>query len=237
MKIGSKPFIIAEMSGNHGGDLVKAKELIVAAAQCGCDAVKIQTYKPEDLCDPENNEIYEKSKIPLSWYPALFATAKENNIPLFSSVFAPWAIEFLVRFDCPAYKIASPESTRLSEETYFQLAATISKTKKPFFASTGWDDNEFIASLFPDVLFFCVAGYPAKITDTDKLRLLELRRQREPKKTGFSDHSAGIKESLAMLRMGADLIEKHFKLDDDCIDAAFSLNPSQMETLCRIAHR
>src|SRR6185312_5875908 len=128
MKIGDKPFIISELSGNHNGDLVKAKELIVAAAQCGCDSVKIQTYKPEDLCDPANNEIYEKSKIPLSWYPALFATAKENNIPLFSSVFAPWAIEFLEQFDCPTYKIASPESTRLEQVVYMKLASEIKKT-------------------------------------------------------------------------------------------------------------
>src|SRR5690242_14360356 len=112
MEIGSKPFIIAELSGNHGGSLYKAINMIEAAKNAGCDAVKIQTYKAEDLCDPANNEIYEKSRIPLDWYPMLFETAKRYSIPLFSSVFALWAIEFLEQFDCPAYKIASPESTR-----------------------------------------------------------------------------------------------------------------------------
>ena len=84
MIIGNNPFIIAEMSGNHGGELYKAKKLIQAAKDCGCDAVKIQLYKPEDLHDPDNNEIYEKCKIPIEWLPELFNVAKVNDIPLFS---------------------------------------------------------------------------------------------------------------------------------------------------------
>ena len=79
-----------------------------------------------------------------------------------------------------------------------------------------------------------MAGYPATIDDSDIEFLVENRGYQI---RGFSDHTKDISSSLAMIAAGARVIEKHFKLDDDCIDAAFSLNPSQMETLCRIAHR
>src|SRR5512139_3186993 len=105
MEIGSRPFIIAEMSGNHNGDLATALALIRAASNAGCDAVKIQLYRPEDLHDPDNNAIYEKYQVPVNWLGYLFAKASDCKIPLFSSVFAPWAIDWLRRFDCPAYKL------------------------------------------------------------------------------------------------------------------------------------
>ena len=82
MKIGSKPFIVGEISGNHDGDRLKAIELIKAAKICGCDAVKIQLYEPEDLNDPANYHIYQKYKTPHEWVPRLFEVAKEVDIPL-----------------------------------------------------------------------------------------------------------------------------------------------------------
>src|SRR5512139_4208354 len=109
MEIGSRPFIISEISGNHNGDLATALALISAASDAGCDAVKIQLYKPEDLHDPDNNAIYEKYQIPTDWLPQLFGMAEDCGIQLFSSVFAPWAVEALEHNNCPAYKIASPE--------------------------------------------------------------------------------------------------------------------------------
>jgi sialic acid synthase SpsE len=231
MEIGPKPFIIAEMSGNHGGSLLKARQLIEAAADCGCDAVKIQTYEPDDLCDPANNAIYEECKIPSNWFPHLFQCATEFSIPLFSSVFAPWAIEFLKQFNCPAYKLASPESTQLAPHIYYELREAIRAAKKPFIASTGRRDREFIYSLSPDWLLYCVAGYPAQITDSD------IEYLRDYPAEGFSDHSNDIKTPLAMIGAGARVIEKHFKLDNNCVDAAFSLDPVQMKLLCDIAHR
>lgn len=227
MEIGSKPFIIAELSGNFAGDLAKGKEMIRAAARCGCDAVKIQTYEPADMNDPANNHIYEKCSLPRAWYPELFGTAKENNIPLFSSVFAPWAVDFLEWFDCPAYKIASPESTRL--DSYSDLVARIKSTGKLLIASSGKNDWRSIAQLKPDKILYCVSDYPASI-DLNDFGFMQYA-------DGFSDHTAGLLGSFAMLWAGASIIEKHFKLDDNCIDAAFSINPQEMELLCKVAHR
>jgi len=233
MEIGSKPFIIAEMSGNAAGDISKALKMIEVAKECGCDAIKIQTYKPEDMQDPDNNALYEKYQIPESWFEHLFLAAKNIRIPLFSSVFAPWAVSFLEKFNCPAYKIASPESTRLSEQEYWNIAVAIRRTHKTFIASSGRKDMNQIGNLAP-VIMYCVAGYPAQIADSD---FEYFARLPATKTKGFSDHTADIQASLAMIAAGARLIEKHFKLDDNCVDAAFSLNPYQMELLCRIAHR
>src|SRR5690349_17392751 len=113
--------IIAELSGNHGGDLGKAKELIRAAAKAGCYAAKVQCYTPGDL-DAENAALYERLKVPLEWYPELFEVARVADILFFASVFAPWAVSFLSEFKPPFIKTASPESTRLSRDTYLDIA-------------------------------------------------------------------------------------------------------------------
>lgn len=223
--INKEPFIIAEISGNHGGRLEKAVDLVKAAADCGCDAVKIQLYDPDDLNDPSNNPIYEKCRIPVAWLDSLY---RETKIPLFSSVFAPWSIRQLEQYNCPAYKIASPESTRLGPAMYELLAAGIKKTGKEFIASSGAADWKMVAGLNPDKMLFCRAGYPASIGFYD-LEFMSIS-------DGFSDHTRGIVSTIAMLWAGAKIIEKHFKLDDDCVDAAFSINPREMELLCRVAH-
>jgi sialic acid synthase SpsE len=222
--------IIAEISGNHGGDLSKACDLIIAAARCGCDAVKFQLYVPEDLNDPANNDDYEKYHVPEAWLENMFQEAGLAGVPLFASVFAPWAVEALEPFAPFAYKIASPESTRLPEQTYRELAAAIRRTSAKLFVSTGFAALAVMAARDPDVLFYCVAGYPAIIEE----RHLQLMRRL---RGGFSDHSAGVEWPLAMIAAGATHIEKHFKLDDDCVDAAFSLDPEQMKLLCDLTHR
>ncbi len=220
--------ILAEISGNHDGQLDKAQELIAAAASAGCDAVKFQLYKPDDM--PKDGGDYERYQVPVDWLSTLFATADQCRIKLFASVFAPWAIEALEQFEPFAYKLASPESTRLPVKTYRELERVIKDTGKLFIASTGRADCEFVKSLYPDEILYCVAGYPATIDDSD----IEYASTYT---TGFSDHTDGIIAPLAMIGAGAGIIEKHFKIDENCIDAAFSLNPQQMKLLCDLAHR
>lgn len=226
--------IIAEISGNHDGDPAKAKELIRAAAKTGCDAVKFQLYKPEDMHDPANDHIYKKYQVPVDWLAGLFEVAESAGTKLFASIFAPWAVDALKPFNPFAYKIASPESTRLPEIEYMRLGSLIRGTGKTFIASAGRRDMQMVNALCPDVLLYCVAGYPATVTDDDIEYLLTVPEIRT--KRGFSDHSSDIKTPLAMIAAGAQVIEKHFKIDESCIDAAFSLNPQQMKLLCDIAH-
>lgn len=223
--INKEPFIVAEISGNHDGKLERAIDLVKAAGDCGCDAVKIQLYRSDDLNDPDNETLYRKYYVPIPWLDELY---RATQIPLFASVFAPWAIVELQKYDCPAYKIASPESTRLSNDRYHALAGDIKKTGKDFIASSGASDWRMIAGLNPDYMLFCRAGYPATVGLFD-LEFMSIA-------DGFSDHTKGILSTCAMMWAGGKIIEKHFKLNDDCIDAAFSVNPKEMELLCRIAN-
>jgi len=235
MKIGPKPFVVAELSGNHKGSLETAKEMILRARHCGCDAVKIQTYEPEDLLDPQNNHLYNECRIPRDWYPALYVQADTWGIPLFSSVFAPWAIDFLRAFRCPAFKLASPESTRLPYKSYWNLRDEIKSYDLPLWLSSGQSDWTDMQRLSADVMLYCIAGYPATFADSDLSFFRGVNSAYY--KYGFSDHTSDIKASVAMIGAGARIIEKHFKLDNNCVDAAFSLDPTQMKLLCDIAHR
>lgn len=220
-------FIISELSGNHGGDLNKAREMIWWSAKCGCDAVKFQLYRMEDFpgmqFDPKVN-----FPIPIDWLDSLFDTSRRAGIPLFASVFAPWAVAALSDFAPFAYKIASPESTRLDNEVYTDIAEMIHNEFAKLFVSSGTSDMAFMEVLRPDRFFYCKAGYPATIDDKDLLLISQMR-------DGFSDHTVGINSTLAMIKAGASYIEKHFKMDDECVDAEFSISPAQMTLLCKLA--
>ncbi len=218
-------FIIAEISGNHGGDLYKAQELIRAAEKCGCDAVKFQLYTADDL--GEQYDAATNICIPVDWVPILFETAYKAGIPLFASVFHPTAIGVLHNFTPFAYKIASPESTRLKDETYRQIAEAVDNEYAKLFVSAGAGQQEWAHSLRPDLIFYCKQGYPATL-DYQDLRYIEDIR-------AFSDHTAGIKETLAAIKLGASHIEKHLRLDADCIDRDFAITPEEMKWLCRVA--
>ena len=152
-KIGDNhpPYIIAEVSGNHNGDIERAKQLIKVAKDAGASAVKLQTYTPDSLTidsdkeefivkteDPESPwngknlyAIYEWAQTPLEWFPELFAYAKEIGITIFSSPFDIAAVELLENLDAPAYKIAS------NEFTDWPLVEAAVKTGKPVIMSTG----------------------------------------------------------------------------------------------------
>ena len=221
-------FIIAELSNNFGGDLRKAQDMIRAAAKCKCDAVKFQLYRPDDLPDYDPKVNFA---IPEDWIPQLFAVAYEAEIPLFASVFESWAVDALRPYQPIAYKIASPESTLLNRRVYESIARAVhAEHISKLFVSTGKSQMEWAHSLTPDLIFYCKKGYPAVLEESD-LDAMELIRQ------GFSDHTVGIIGTLAMVQAGATYIEKHFKLDDNCVDAAFSLNPRQMQSLCRKASK
>ncbi len=229
-----KPTIVAELSGNHGGELNKMLSLIAAAKKAGCDAAKFQLYEPEDLCDPANNDLYEKCKVSREWLSPMFNLAHAAQITLFPSIFSLDPLFLLYdQFNCKIFKFASPESTRLPSERYSVLAKTINEMKCTLIVSTGAADYTDMLSLAPQIVLYCPPGHPAIVTDKE---IAEFQRLKVGI-FGFSDHSDDLKTPLAMIAAGAQVIEKHFKLDDNCVDAAFSFNPSQMETLCRIAHR
>jgi N-acetylneuraminate synthase len=255
---GRAPIIVAELSGNHGGRLERALQMIDAAADCGVDAVKIQTYRPDTItidCDGPGfrvesglwagrtlYDLYAEAHTPWEWHAALFEHAARRGVPLFSSPFDPTAVDLLESLDCPAYKIASFELTDIG------LIRRVAGTGKPVILSTGMatleeiDEAVAVFREFPAsrcVLLHCTSGYPTPLEEAD-LNTIPMLIERYALPVGLSDHTPGIAAPVAAVALGACLVEKHFTLDrgDGAVDAAFSLEPAEFRSLtdaCRQA--
>lgn len=227
--------IVAEISGNHGGSPIKAWDLLTAARDCGCHYAKFQYYRPEDMPDLSylTSEMYQKLAVPDEWLDTLFLRASKLGIGLFASVFSGRAARMLCEYDVPYIKIASPESTRLPMDTYWDIVS-VTPPEVNLIVSTGAGDYDQMAKLLTrhdGDMMYCPPGHPAQITNR-VLREFTLKSY-----WGVSDHTAGIRAPLAFIRAGAAMVEKHLKLDDNCVDAAFSASPTIMKQLCRLVGR
>lgn len=236
--------LCVEMSGNHQGSLAKALEFIEAIPNDKLIAVKFQVYTPDTItidCDkpdfeipegdnwsayPNYHALYEAAHTPWAWIERLAKKCIEKSIPWFASPFDISAVQFLEKLNCQAYKIASPEITDL------QLIKAVSETHKPIIISTGlaqWSDVDLaLASLDKNsrgklALLKCTSSYPAGLEDLN-LSALRTLKQRYRCAIGFSDHTRGTPAAIAAVTLGATIIEKHFKLDDDTqsVDHHFS---------------
>jgi pseudaminic acid synthase len=247
---GCKPYIIAEMSANHGNDLNTAKKIIKEAKKCGADAVKIQTYTADTItidCKLPQFEakgawqgqylydLYVDASTPWEWTQQLIDTAKEVGITLFSSPFDFSAVEFLEKFDMPAYKIASPELVDLP------LVRKIAQTKKPIIISTGnatiSQINDAVAVLIQEnvkdlVILKCTSEYPADPKDIN-LKTIPFLKDMFKCPVGLSDHTLGTTVPLASIALGASVIEKHFILNSnyETADSFFSATPNQLKQI------
>ena len=221
--------IVAEISGNHSGSYEKACWLLDEAAKAGCDYVKFQYYKPVDMpwTGQDDHEMYCRLAVEDDWLPGLFDLAKRRRIGLFASVFSAKGAQEILKYDVRYIKIASPDSTKLGQETYAQIIACA-----PPDVDIIWSHRGRFRSSRGYKTLYCPLGHPPIITRDD------FSDFRTGNYYGFSDHTPGIRAPLAFIDAGAEMIEKHFKLegDDACVDAHFSADPLTMGLLCKLAH-
>lgn len=250
-----KPFIIAEMSGNHNQSLDRAMKIVEAAAETGVDAIKLQTYTADTMTiDKETDEffiadkdslwqgdslynLYKKAYTPWEWQEKLFRHAEELGLICFSTPFDNTSVDFLEGIGCPIYKIASFENIDLP------LIRKVAKTGKPIIASTGMASVAELDDMVRTAkengcadltLLKCTSSYPATPEGTN-LRTIPHMKDLFNCKVGLSDHTLGIGAAVASIALGATVIEKHFTLSraDGGVDSAFSLEPEEMKLLVR----
>lgn len=221
---GNPPFIIAELSCNHGGKLENAKKLIRLAKKAGASAVKTQCYEPRTITLDMNKtdfivqdglwkgrtlwDLYKAAHTPFDWHPELYRCAHEEGIVIFSSVFDRSAVDFLETLGCPAYKIASME---ISDTVLIEHAA---QTGKPMIISTGMAGTFEITDAYrtaPEAAFLhCMSEYPGTIETSNLGGLTKLMESFTDNIIGISDHSVSTLIPIAATALGASIIEVHF---------------------------
>lgn len=250
----NRPYLVAEISGNHNGSIDRAMMLIAAAKQAGADAVKFQLYDPKHMAPSgltiesgiwagrNAQELYREAQTPHEWFPSLIRSATINRLDWFSSVFDVHGLAILEELGCPRYKISSFEIVDL------KLIKAVAATDKPMVISMGMAtlDETLDALRAADpyrrgnlTLLKCTSAYPAMPEDAN-LATIQWWKDRTHYEIGLSDHTLGIGVAVAATALGASMIEKHLTLkrSDGGPDAAFSMEPeefAQMVTECRRA--
>lgn len=249
----SPPLVIAEMSGNHERTLETALQVVDAAAAAGASAIKLQTFDADSMTirsrlpafqvDPRQEywggrslwDLYDEAKTPKEWHEHIFERAKERQILCFSTPFDEQAVDFLERFDPPAYKVASFECTDIP------LIRYIASTGRPMIVSVGMASIEEIhrtvdaareSGATQLILLKCTSTYPA-LPCYANTKAIPALREIFSCEIGFSDHTLGIGSSIAAIAMGASVIEKHLALSraGEGTDAKFSLEPQEFKSL------
>lgn len=255
---GHPVYIVAELSGNHNGDIERAVALIHAAADAGADAVKLQTYTADtltlrsdrpDFIVPGDGpwggrtlyDLYQEAHTPWEWHARLFAEARARGLAIFSTPFDETAIELLESLDTPAYKVASFE---LVDDHLLELVAA---RRKPVILSTGMATRQEISHAVAVlqcggatgvILLRCTSSYPAPDTEMHLATIPQLARlTRCP--VGLSDHSLGTTAPVIAVGLGACFVEKHLTLRraDGGVDSHFSLEPAEFADLVRDVRR
>jgi pseudaminic acid synthase len=246
------PYVIAELSANHNGNIDNAFKIIDAAKAAGADAVKLQTYRPDTITIDHNSpdfiiedglwggqslyELYKSAYMPWEWHAPLFEYAKKICITIFSSPFDHTAVDLLEDLNAPAYKIASFEAIDLP------LIKYVASTGKPMIISTGMANQKEIREAIDAAkvggcsqiaLLHCVSGYPAPAADYN-LKTIPDMINRFGLITGLSDHTIDNTTAITSIALGSSIIEKHVTLDRNGggPDDSFSLEPVELEALC-----
>lgn len=234
--VGQPVFIIAEIGLNHNGKLETAMRLIDSAARAGVDAVKFQTYITEKRVPKDSPlfEILKKCELPFACFKNLKEYANMKGLIFFSTPFDEDSVACLSDIQTPCYKIASFDVVN------HLFLKKIAATRKPVILSVGMSNVKEIKEahkiLFSGskqiALLHCVSAYPTHETDANLSAISSLRKTFDCV-VGQSDHTADIVVPLYAVAVGAQIIEKHFRIDAnfECVDKPVSITEAQMKEL------
>jgi len=233
----NKTYIIAEIGINHMGNIDKAKKLIDAASRSGVDAVKFQTYITEKRAPKDNPQIFDilkKCELPFECFKELKNYSDSKNIEFFSTPFDQESVDYLKSMGITKHKIASFDVTNNS------LLEYISNNSDNIIMSTGMANIDEVNKAYKTLkkgkvknisLLHCISAYPTKEIDAN-LNVIKTLKENFPQCIiGHSDHTPDIKVPLYAVACGAEIIEKHFMIEPDCVDAPVSINEEQMSNL------
>jgi len=232
----NKTYVIAEIGINHGGDINLAKKMIDSVSRTGADAVKFQTYITEKRVSKDSPifDILKKCELSFNAFEELQTYSKSLNIDFFSTPFDSDSVDFLNSIGCDIYKIASFDIVNK------ELLKKVASLKKPVIMSTGMSNLKEINTAYNILtqktdkiaLLHCISSYPTEENDANLLAISHLKESFNCV-IGHSDHTNDIKVPLLAVAAGAQVIEKHFKIDDnmDCVDAPVSISESQLKEL------
>jgi len=256
-----KTFVIAEAGVNHNGSDELALKLVEAAAACGADAVKFQTFRADKLVVPgarkaeyqqratgdgDQYDMLKRLEMSRELHVALIERCNALGIEFMSTPFDEEAADFLVGLGMRRIKVPSGEIVN------HPLLRYLASTGLPLIVSTGMADLrevreavEVIAEAraraghtqpLAEVLtiLHCTSNYPAACADVN-LRAMRTIAQETKMAVGYSDHTLGLAVSTAAVALGATVIEKHFTLDKSLPgpDHGASLSVEELAALIR----
>lgn len=264
---GEPPYVIAEIGANHNGDMVLAREMIAAAKDCGCDAVKFQLWDryvghtesyiqklaqmdklgDVDLATPELGlnsvaDQLEQFQCTRDQHADLKAYADSIGIDFGSTTPTEEDIDFLIGIGVAYLKIPSMDTVHPHFMKY------MAEKNIPTILSTGlstWSEIEDSVNCFKPnymdnlVLLHCMALYPPPRDSMVNLAKMETLRRVFGVPVGFSDHTLGFSAALGAIALGACMIEKHFTMDKNMPgwDHKVSADPIEMRTICQEGRR
>jgi len=233
----NRTYVIAEIGINHRGSIEVAKKLIDSAAKADVDAVKFQTYLTEKRAPKGNNEVFKILKdleLPFEAFKELKQYAEHQHLDFFSTPFDKESVDYLESIETNLYKVASFDIVNL------KLLNEVAKTGKPVIMSVGMSNLEEIEKAYSILkegtkniaILHCISSYPTIEEDSNLSNIYKLQEKFDCI-IGQSDHTNGIKVPIYAAAAGAQIIEKHFKINEsfECIDSSVSITEVQMKKL------
>ena len=242
-------YIIAEIGGNFT-KMEQAARLIDLAAECGVDAVKLQTYRADTVAsrkamfDMENtgvtsqHELFKKYEIAEELHRDVFRYAEQKNLDWFSTPAHEADVDLLERLDVGVHKIGSDDAVNHPFIKY------VANTGKPMILSTGMCTMEEVRETVHVVLetgndrlilLHAITSYPTHPENVNLGAMQALMREFPNLDVGYSDHTIGTTACVCAAAMGARVVEKHFTWDKNAEgpDHMLSADPSEMREIVR----